>query len=100
MTWIVIRVRGGLHARGDILETLEFLHLTRPNHATVIPEAPSFRGMLYKVQGYVTWGEAEPETIGLLLKQRGERPPTDGGLTKATAKTGELGDLAGAVHQQ
>jgi len=28
--------------------------------------------MLTKVQGYVTWGEAEPATVELLLKERGE----------------------------
>jgi large subunit ribosomal protein L30 len=72
MAWMVIRVRGTIHARHDIVDTLGVLHLNRPNHATVLPEAESFRGMLTKVQGYVTWGEAEPETIGLLLKERGE----------------------------
>jgi large subunit ribosomal protein L30 len=72
MAWMVIRVRGTIHARNDITETLGRLHLTRPNHATVLPETPSVRGMIAKVQGYVTWGEAEPETIGGLLKARGE----------------------------
>ncbi|MCL4308828.1 MAG: uL30 family ribosomal protein [Candidatus Thermoplasmatota archaeon] len=71
MAWIVIRVRGTLHARRDITETLRYLHLTRPNHATVIPESPDYRGMLYTVQGYVTWGEADPETVSWLLKERG-----------------------------
>jgi len=72
MAWMIVRVRGSLHARHDVVETLQFLHLTRPNHATVVPEVPSVRGMLTKVQGYVTWGEAEPETVSLLLKERGE----------------------------
>ena len=72
MAWMVVRVRGTIHARHDVVETLQFLHLTRPNHATVVPEAPSIQGMLSTVQGYVTWGEAEPETVGLLLKERGE----------------------------
>ncbi|MCI4331854.1 MAG: 50S ribosomal protein L30 [Thermoplasmata archaeon] len=77
MAWMVIRVRGTIHARHDIIDTLHVLHLNRPNHATVLPEAESFRGMLTKVQGYVTWGEAEPETIGLLLKERGETTQGD-----------------------
>ncbi len=71
MALLVIRVRGTIHARRDITETFRFLHLTRPNHATVIPESPDYRGMLYKVQGYVTWGEVDPETVGWLLKERG-----------------------------
>jgi large subunit ribosomal protein L30 len=72
MAWMVVRVRGSVHARQDVVETLRYLHLTRPNHATVVPEVPSVRGMLTTIQGYVTWGEAEPETVSLLLTERGE----------------------------
>ncbi|HXQ79490.1 MAG TPA: 50S ribosomal protein L30 [Thermoplasmata archaeon] len=72
MAWMIVRVRGSVHARHDVVETLRFLHLTRPNNATVVPEVPSVRGMLTTIQGYVTWGEAEPETVSLLLKERGE----------------------------
>ncbi|MHB1435203.1 MAG: 50S ribosomal protein L30 [Thermoplasmata archaeon] len=72
MAFLVVRVRGGIHSGHEIQETLRFLHLTRANHATVVAEAAQVRGMLHKVQGYVTWGEAEPETVELLLAQRGE----------------------------
>jgi len=72
MAWMVVRVRGTIHARHDIVETLRDLHLTRANHATIVPEAAAFRGMLHAVQGYVTWGEAEPETVDLVLRERGE----------------------------
>jgi large subunit ribosomal protein L30 len=86
MAWMVIRVRGTIHARHDIEMTLDQLHLTRPNHATVLPEAEAFRGMLTKVQGYVTWGEAEPETVTLLLKERG--------VTVGGEKIGDVGGSA------
>ncbi|MGI0067297.1 MAG: 50S ribosomal protein L30 [Thermoplasmata archaeon] len=87
-SWIVIRVRGTIHARRDIEETLRFLHLTRPNHATVVPDRPELRGMLYKVQGYVTWGEASPETVTLLLSERGVT--TDGRAVSAPAPEGQV----------
>ena len=87
MAWMVVRVRGTIHARHDIVETLQFLHLTRPNHATVLPEAASFQGMLTKVQGYVTWGEAEPETVGLLLQERVDRPRPRSRSTPARVKS-------------
>jgi large subunit ribosomal protein L30 len=74
MGWMIIRVRGTIHARRDISATLDQLHLTRPNHATIVPEEPAFKGMIVKVQGYVTWGEAEPETVDILLRERGRRP--------------------------
>ena len=67
--------------RGDIVETMRLLHLTRPNHATVVPETPELKGMLTKVQGYVTWGEVDQETVALLLKER--------------ARTSEGGSLSG-----
>jgi large subunit ribosomal protein L30 len=72
MAWMIIRVRGTIHARHDIRATLDHLHLTRPNHATLVPERPEYRGMLAQVQGYVTWGEAEPETVNALLERRAE----------------------------
>lgn len=97
MAWMVIRVRGTIHARHDIIATLDHLHLTRPNHATVLPEAEEFRGMLAKVQGYVTWGEAEPETVGLLLKERGV---THDGLRLDGAPETDLPGIAKKVLTQ
>ena len=70
MAWMVVRVRGGLHARDDLVRTMDYLHLTRPNHATVVPEGREARGMLTKVQGYVTWGEVDPATLALVVKAR------------------------------
>lgn len=93
MSWMVVRVRGGIHARHDIVETLDFLHLSRPNHATVVPEEASFRGMLHKVQGYVTWGEADSETVRLLLDSRGETP--DGQRLTAAGAAAPAPDLDG-----
>ncbi|MCI4336858.1 MAG: 50S ribosomal protein L30 [Thermoplasmata archaeon] len=99
MAWMVIRVRGSIHARHDIVQTLENLHLTRPNHATLLPEAPSMRGMLTAVQGYVTWGEAEPETVQLLLSQRGERV---GGarLSEGSPEEGEIARMTKTMVSQ
>ena len=71
MAWVVVRVRGTIHAKHEIVETLRFLHLTRANHATVVPESAQYKGMLVRAQGYITWGEANPETVGLLLRERG-----------------------------
>jgi len=88
MAWMVVRVRGTIHARRDVVETLRFLHLTRANHATILPEAAAIQGMIHRVQGYVTWGEAEPATVDLVLRERGETIDGDR-LTEATV-TGVL----------
>jgi large subunit ribosomal protein L30 len=76
------------------------LHLTRANHATVVPERPEFRGMITRINGYVTWGEADPKTVGLLLEHRGVTE-TGASLTpEHLAEAGgakDLGDLAARV---
>jgi large subunit ribosomal protein L30 len=103
MAWMVVRVRGTIHARHDVVETLRYLHLTRANHATIVPEATSVTGMLHRVQGYVTWGEADPDTVGLLLRERGETvgghrltPETIGDVLRAK----DLPEVTRAVSEQ
>lgn len=86
MAWMIIRVRGTIHSRHDVRTTLEQLHLTRPNHATIVPERREYAGMLATVQGYVTWGEAEPETVQVLLRERG-RTDEGSGLGPAPPST-------------
>ena len=96
MAWIVVRVRGGIHSRHDIQQTLRELHLTRANHATVIPEEPSFHGMLMATQGYVTWGEAEAETVQALLTARGQTRTGDK-LSSPKEGTPPVSELAASV---
>ncbi|MCI4334396.1 MAG: 50S ribosomal protein L30 [Thermoplasmata archaeon] len=97
MSWMIIRVRGTIHAKEDIRTTLAELHLTRPNHATVVPESPDYRGMLTKVQGYVTWGEAEAATVKLLLEQRGR--PREAPSPAATPAAPQAPDYAELAQQ-
>jgi large subunit ribosomal protein L30 len=67
----VIKVRGTISAQRETRETLELLRLARTNHAVLIDNRPSFMGMLYRVQNYVTWGEVSKETVALMLQKRG-----------------------------
>jgi large subunit ribosomal protein L30 len=67
----VVKVRGTVSAHREARETLEMLRLARTNHAVLIDNRPSFMGMLYRVQNYVTWGEASKETVALMLQKRG-----------------------------
>ncbi|MCI4360997.1 MAG: 50S ribosomal protein L30 [Thermoplasmata archaeon] len=100
MAWMIIRVRGTIHAKEDIRVTLKELHLNRPNHATVVPESADYKGMLSKVQGYVTWGEAEPETLRLLVEQRAESRTggrVSGAGGDASKSTGDLAELASGI---
>ena len=69
--YAVIRVRGRTGVRRDIEDTLKMLNLTRINHCTIIPETPSYKGMLQKVTDYVTWGEINKDVLVKLIKTRG-----------------------------
>ncbi|MCI4358003.1 MAG: 50S ribosomal protein L30 [Thermoplasmata archaeon] len=103
MAWMIIRVRGSIHARRDIVETLERLNLSRPNHATVVPEAPTYHGMIIKVQGYVTWGEAEAETLTLLVQERGRPPagaPPSAPESTASASSSETASVVATVLER
>jgi len=66
-----VKVRGTISAQREARETLDMLHLARTNHAVLVDNRPSYMGMLYRVQNYVTWGEVSKETVALMLKKRG-----------------------------
>lgn len=67
----MVKVRGTISAKREARETLDMLHLSRNNYAVLLDNRPSFIGMLFRVQNYVTWGEVSKETVAMLLKERG-----------------------------
>ncbi|OED29777.1 50S ribosomal protein L30 [Methanosphaera sp. WGK6] len=69
--YAVIRIRGRTGIKRNIADTLDMLNLTRISHAVVIPETPSYKGMLQKAKDYITWGEISEETYKKLLAERG-----------------------------
>lgn len=71
MKLAVVRVRGGIKAREDVVDTLRMLGLTRVNHCVVVDNTPSIRGMLQKAKDYITWGEIRPEVLEAMLRKRG-----------------------------
>jgi large subunit ribosomal protein L30 len=69
---LAVRFKGRVDAKREEEYTLALLRLRRPMAATILPDTPSVRGMLRKVQHYVAWAPADPETVKLLLERRGE----------------------------
>jgi large subunit ribosomal protein L30 len=69
-----VRIRGRTGIKGNISDTLDMLHLTRINHAVLIPDTPSYQGMLRKAKDYITWGEIDQETITKIIEKRGMLP--------------------------
>ena len=69
--YLVIRIRGTTGVKQPIASTLEMLRLNRISHAVLVDENPSYEGMLQKAKDYITWGEADLETITELVEKRG-----------------------------
>lgn len=94
-----VKVRGTISAQREARETLELLRLTHTNHAVLIDNRPAFKGMLKRVQSYVTWGEVSKEMVALMLQKRGRllgnKKLTDEYAQKVGYKS--LSELAEAV---
>jgi large subunit ribosomal protein L30 len=100
MSFAVLRLRGKGDLRHTVKDTLRLLHLTRQNHCTVVPQDPTYRGMLQLVKDYVTWGEVDPEVLARLLLKRGRRVgdrPIDDAFIKDHSKYKSIWDLSQAL---
>ncbi|MBD3190548.1 MAG: 50S ribosomal protein L30 [Candidatus Heimdallarchaeota archaeon] len=67
----VIRIRGTMDRTKQVRHTFKLLNLMKPNHATIIPNDKTHRGMLQKVKDAATWGEIDEKTAKALIKKRG-----------------------------
>ncbi|MGD8505469.1 MAG: 50S ribosomal protein L30 [Candidatus Bathyarchaeota archaeon] len=97
----VVRIRGRSDIYHKVKETMEFLHLNRNCHATLVDNRPAYAGMLRKAQHFITWGEVSKEIVALLLRERGRlvgnKPITDEYAKEVGYKS--LDELAGAVFE-
>jgi len=70
-----IRLRGNVNLPKKTRDTLEMLKLKNTHNCRILPDKKSYEGMLKKVEGYVTWGEINQETLEKLLdKKEIEKP--------------------------
>lgn len=63
---IVIRLRGEVGMRREILDTFRMLGLKKIYSAALLENTPSNMGMVKKVENFAAWGEATEETEKLL----------------------------------
>ncbi len=68
----VIRVRGSIGVKKEILYTLELLKLNKPNHLVLIPKRKELEKMVKKVESFITYGEISEEVLEKLLEKRGK----------------------------
>jgi len=81
MAVAIVRLRGIHNIKPQIKDTLHFLRLNQVNHAVVLPENETTKGMLQVAKDYVTWGEVDATTLAEAIRSRGQltghRPVTD-----------------------
>ena len=68
----VILIRGTVNTHPDVRKTLELLRLKKKHACVVIEDNEVSKGMLQKVQDYVTFGPITEETLVELISKRGE----------------------------
>lgn len=70
----IIRIKGQVKVREEILETLKRLNLNK-KYSCVVLEKPTKEqlGMLKKVENFVAYGEISPETYKKLVEVRGKK---------------------------
>jgi len=66
----VVRIRGRVTIKGTLAKTLQMLRLYKRNYCVVIPETPTYIGMIEKVKDHVTWGEIDELTLKELQEKR------------------------------
>ena len=96
---VVVRIRGTVSAQREARETLNLLHLSHTNHAVLIDSRAAYKGMLQRINSYVTYGEPTAETVSMMLQKRGllagDKKLTEEYLTKIGYES--FSDLAEAI---
>jgi len=90
----VIRIKGKPGMKHDVKSTFEKLRLYNKNTCVIIPNTPSFIGMLEKIKNDATWGELDESTCVELLSKRGKLPGNKP-LTDDYLKEKNKSDIAG-----
>ncbi len=72
----VVQLRGEVNQSQGVRDTLSMLNLHRVNHATLVPDSETYRGMVTKVNDWVAHGEPTEEVVARLIARRAE--PADG----------------------
>jgi len=105
----IVRVRGQVRIRHDIVRAMEQLNLKQRHAATIVEESPVITGQLKKVQSFVTWGPVTPDTEKkMAFRARAEGrwfalcPPRKGygrkGIKMPFSHSGALGDRGDKIN--
>ncbi|MFC6717023.1 50S ribosomal protein L30 [Natrialbaceae archaeon GCM10025810] len=68
----IVQLRGEVNRSGAVDDTLSMLNLHKVNHATLVPDTDTYRGMITKVNDFVAHGEPTAEVVEAVLAKRAE----------------------------
>jgi large subunit ribosomal protein L30 len=69
--YAAVMLKGTVKTTSKACDTLAKLRLSGPNSCVIVPADDTRKGMLKRVDEYVTWGEIEEGTLAKLLEKRG-----------------------------
>ncbi len=97
----VIRIRGRVDASKKIKDTLNMLRLKEVNNCVVLPEEPTYLGMLEAAKDWIAYGKINQETFLEMIKKRGRLEGRGKLDEEALKKLGfkSFEDLAKAVFE-
>ena len=112
MTLAVIRIKGQVGLKKDIVETLHRLRLRRKYVCVLIEPTKENFGMIKKLRDFVAFGEITEETKKELIKKRGKKdkdgnlksffrlhPPRGGIQSKLHFPKGVLGNNKDKINE-
>lgn len=68
----IIRIHGKKGLRKEVKDTFNMLRLYKKHNCVVASSSDSFKGMIRKIDSYVTWGELNEKALKSLLEKRGK----------------------------
>ena len=98
----VVQLRGEVNRQGDVDDTLSMLNIPKVNHATLIPDTDTYRGMITKVNDFIAFGEPSQEVLETVLAKRaepleGRQSDVDGEWLAEHTDYDDFGSLAEAL---
>ncbi len=70
---LVVNLKGSVNVRHPVKRTLEQLKLLRRFNATLVPDSPSYRGMLRLAATQLAWSQIDQKFLTKLLESRGRK---------------------------
>jgi large subunit ribosomal protein L30 len=79
----LVQLRGEVNQSQSVRDTLSMLNLHKVNHCVLVPETPTYRGMITKVNDWVAHGTPTTEAVATVLEERAEPAAGDADVDEA-----------------